>query len=217
MSIRTMWEKWVYSIASPIGVENRQHTAKEVREAIDTVAFIGTSRGLSAGIGAGLVLGISLPVFLWIAYQPSLDPKLVLEENELRQLRAENKKLRNLASVQKPPLDGGEVKQLRTENEKTRTGNGTLKSLALAPMSSVERNEPERLQSENQRSGIQNERLKIGGPAKPIEGRKEVMARPRAMRAHPGAAPARKAPPTSPPAQVRIAADSRADGRSSDR
>jgi hypothetical protein len=128
MAIGNLWEKWVYWVAKPIGVEDREHTAEEVRDVAETVAFVGTSRGLGVGISTGLILGISLPLLLWFASQYFSVPKPQSEENELRQLRGENERLRALSLAPKPAVDENELKQLQVENERLRAENEKLKS-----------------------------------------------------------------------------------------
>ena len=116
MAIRDMWGKWVYSVAEPIEVQNRPHTAEEVQGVVEAAAFMGTSRGLGAGLCTGLVVGVSVPLLLWfLLYHPISALKPITDENELRQLRIENERLRSQVAGEKPEE---EAKPVVTETPK---------------------------------------------------------------------------------------------------
>ncbi len=129
MAIRDWWDKWVYAVAAPAWVENREHTAEEVRNVVEDASLTGTSRGLGVGVCTGLVVGACLPLALWfLLHHPASASRPNVNESELRQLRAENEKLRNLSSAPGSSVDEDELKQLRAENERFRAENEKLKS-----------------------------------------------------------------------------------------
>jgi hypothetical protein len=134
MVIRDWWDKWVYAVAKPASVANREHTGEEVRNEVGAATFAGTSRGLGVGVCTGLVLGACLPVVVWFLWhQPASAPKPNINESELQQLRAENERLRSLSSASKSSVDENELKQMRAENETLRAENEKLKGqLAVA-------------------------------------------------------------------------------------
>jgi hypothetical protein len=134
MVIRDWWDKWVYAVARPASVEDREHAAEEVRNEVGAATFAGTSRGLGVGVCTGLVLGACLPVVLWfLLHQPASAPKPNVNDSELQQLRAENERLISLSSAPKPSVDENELKQLRAENKMFQAENEKLKSqLAVA-------------------------------------------------------------------------------------
>jgi multidrug resistance efflux pump len=146
MAIRDWWDKWVYAVAKPASVANREHTAEEVRNEVGAATFAGTSRGLGVGVCTGVVLGACLPVVLWfLLHQPASTPKPNVNESELRQLRAENERLGSLlsASASKPSVDENELKQMRAENKTLRAENEQLKSQLAVAEKAKEEAKPE--------------------------------------------------------------------------
>ncbi len=143
MLIRDWWDKWVYAVAKPASVANREHTAEEVQNEVGAATFAGTSRGLGVGVCTGLVLGTCLPVVLWfLLHQPATAPKPDVNESELQQLRAENERLRSLSTASKPSVDENELKQMRAENETLRAENEKLKSQLAAAEKAKEEAKP---------------------------------------------------------------------------
>jgi outer membrane biosynthesis protein TonB len=184
MAIRDWWDKWVYAVAAPAWVENREHTAEEVRNVVEDASLTGTSRGLGVGVCTGLVVGACLPLALWfLLHQPASASRPNVNDSELRQLRAENEKLRNLSSAPGPSVDEDELKQLRAENERFRAENEKLKSqqpVAEKPKEEAKPGVTEKPKEEEKAvaAELPKEVMKPKMTEKPKEAAKLVVARP---------------------------------------
>ncbi len=184
MAMRKLWEKWVYWVAKPVYVEDREHTADEVQDVAGNVAFVATSRGLMIGVCTGLVLGVCLPLALWfLLHQPASALKPNVNDSELRQLRAENERLRNLSSAPNPPVDENELKKLRDENERIRAENEKLKSqqsMAEKPKEEAKPGVTEKPKEEEKAVAAEPPKAerKPGITEKPKEAAKLAVARP---------------------------------------